>query len=82
VTGKIKVKPVESSAESAVSPALVPETQAIRDQIESFLGTKDEKSDRRIGSLQYGVYVSTTTLGSQYTSDRQKRASGREYAAI
>jgi len=76
VPGKIKVKPAESSAESAVSPVLVPETEAIRDQIESFLGTKDEKSNMRIGSLQYGVYVFYDYFGEPIYVGQTKESIG------
>jgi hypothetical protein len=44
------------SQKPAGPPSVVPETDAIRKEIEKFLATKDDKG-RAIGSFQYGVYA-------------------------
>jgi hypothetical protein len=49
-----KAAPVQKAA--AGPPEVVPETEAIRKEIEKLLATKDENG-RRIGSFQHGVYA-------------------------
>src|SRR5258708_4581755 len=54
---------------------VVPETEAIRKEIESFLSTKDERG-RRIGSIQYGVYVFYDYFGEPIYVGRTKERIG------
>jgi hypothetical protein len=76
VAGEKKPEPVGSSVESEAASALVPETEAIRKEIELFLDTKDEKSESRIGSLKYGVYAFYDYFGEPIYVGQTKESLG------
>jgi hypothetical protein len=53
----------------------VPDTEAIRKEIEALLATKDEKG-RRIGSIQHGVYAFYDYFGEPIYVGRTKESIG------
>lgn len=59
----------------ATGPGVVPETDAIRKEIETLLATKDEKG-RRIGSIQHGVYAFFDYFGEPIYVGRTKESLG------
>jgi hypothetical protein len=76
-------QPAESSPEAKAAPvqkaagppAVVPETDAIRKEIEKLLATKDDNG-RRIGSIQHGVYVFYDYFGEPIYVGRTKESLG------
>ncbi len=56
-------------------PAVVPETEAIRKEIETLLAIKDDKG-RRIGSIQHGVYAFYDYFGEPIYVGRTKESLG------
>lgn len=58
-----------------VPPDVVPDTDAIRKQIETLLAKKDEEG-RRIGSIQHGVYVFYDYFGEPIYVGRTKESVG------
>jgi hypothetical protein len=74
VTRKKTSKPVERS-EAAVLDEVVPETDAIRREIESFLKTLDERG-KKIGGVQHGVYAFYDYFGEPIYVGRTKERIG------
>jgi hypothetical protein len=64
---------VERPAEAP--PDVVPETEAVRKEIEALLATKDERG-RRIGSIQHGVYAFYDYFGEPIYVGRTKESLG------
>jgi hypothetical protein len=72
-TPEPKAAPVQKAP--AGPPEVVPETEAIRKEIEKLLATKDE-SGRRIGGFQYGVYAFYDYFGEPIYVGRTKERLG------
>ncbi len=74
-------KPVGAEAKGAAPadktapPDVVPDTEAIRKEIETLLATKDEQG-RRIGSIQHGVYAFYDYFGEPIYVGRTKESVG------
>jgi hypothetical protein len=65
----------EAVEKPAPPPDVVPDTEAIRKEIEALLATKDEKG-RRIGSIQHGVYAFYDYFGEPIYVGRTKESIG------